>query len=321
MSGVYRKERGESRAIYTAVVHDPDFLALSRTAKLLFYTLKMELGASGIDVMYPGQLADLTGIEYPEIQPTLDELEQGEWIRRDQNVVWLRNGLRYDPYLSTTNRRHVQAIVGHLSGLPRVGLVEEFCSYYGLDPSWIEGGVPDQLPTPAESALPSEPAPDKDVDTHSDSLPDRVSDREPDTGSRRKEVGGKPTTPATIARARLESWIGDRGPEVVQRFAEVDASCERAIPSLVADFVDGSMVGERVWGALQEGDRPPVLAAALEAYATKRSDWHSISFRRFVETEVKAHGNGTHRGADPGPTRPEARRSGLAAGQGQHHVE
>lgn len=180
MSGVYRKERGESRAIYTAIKDDPDFIALSKEAKLLWYTLKMELGASGIAVVYPGALADLTGIEYPAIAPTLAELEAGNWIRRERNVVWLRNGLRFDPYLSTANRLHLAAICKHLSGLPKLAIVNDFCAYYKVDPAWITAGVPESLTAPAPETL-SETLPERDTDTGS-----RIEDR----GERNQEVGG-----------------------------------------------------------------------------------------------------------------------------------
>lgn len=176
---VYRKTRGESRAIYTALADDHDFLSLSPNAKLVWYTLKMQLGASGIGVMYPGQLADLTGLDYPEVEPALAELEAGDaWLLRDRNVMWLRNGLRFDPYVTTANRKHLQGIVAHLAGLPRVALIERFCALYGIDPEWIRSGLPDGEPHPATP-------PESHSGTLTVTLPETLSD----TGERREEEG------------------------------------------------------------------------------------------------------------------------------------
>jgi hypothetical protein len=102
----------------------------------------MKLGMSGIGVMYPGKLADLTGIPYAEIDAAMVELEVTQWIKRDRSVVWIRNGLKHDPYINLQNVNHVIPIVRHLAGLPQTKLVGEFCAYYGLDPAWVENGVP-----------------------------------------------------------------------------------------------------------------------------------------------------------------------------------
>jgi hypothetical protein len=182
---VYRKERGESRAIYVAVTDDPDFLALSKDGKLLWYTLKMRLGASGIDVVYPGQLADLSGIEHEKIEDVLRELDNTQWTKRERNVVWMRNGLRFDPYMSTENRMHVSAICKHLSGLPKLAIVNDFCGFYKIDPAWIIEGVPDTLPNRDPYTL---------SDTPTDTPTDTGGRRE-EVGGRRKELGGKPLEP------------------------------------------------------------------------------------------------------------------------------
>lgn len=203
-TGVYRKERGESRAIYVAVTDDPDFLSLSRDAKLLWYTLKMRMGASGIDAIYPGQLADLTGISYDAVDGVLSELEGARWIVRERNVVWLRNGLRFDPYMSTGNRRHLSAVCGHLSGLPKYNIINEFCSYYNIDPEWVSQGVPD-----THSGTPP------------DTLPGTLPDRLPDTGSRNKELGGKPKEKNPSGSKRKKPMV-ERPPDWCPNTAHVE---------------------------------------------------------------------------------------------------
>jgi hypothetical protein len=138
-----RKERGEHRSIYVSIVDDYDFLPLHRHSKLIWYTLKMSLGLSGIGVMGMGKLADLTGIPYPEIDAALVELEVTQWIKRDHHVIWIRNGLRCDPYFNPHNRNHVLSVMRHLAGLPKSKLIPEFCGYYDFDPAWVGGkGIP-----------------------------------------------------------------------------------------------------------------------------------------------------------------------------------
>lgn len=153
MSGVHRKERGESRAIYAAVVHDLDFMPLSPAAKLLWYTLRLELGLSGIGVLYSQALPEVTGLSAFDVDAGLQELCVTQWLVRERNVMWLRNALRFDPYVSLANRLHVQAVVNHLSGLPKLKLVADFCRYYGIDQSWIEDGVPDDYKPPHRDTL------------------------------------------------------------------------------------------------------------------------------------------------------------------------
>lgn len=176
--GARRKELGESRGIYVKATVDEDFLALSVNGKLLWYTLKMHLGASGIGVMMQGTLADLTGIPYGDIEGTLRELEGTNWIRRERNVIWFRNGLRFDPYMTTENPLHITAILRHIAGLPKLAIVNDFCAYYGLKLEWLTKGVPDT---------------DQQTVVHTDqqTVGDTVSQSVCDTGGRRKEVGSR----------------------------------------------------------------------------------------------------------------------------------
>lgn len=126
-------ERGESRAIYTTIKDDPDFLALSPESKLVWYTLKMRLGASAIDRCYDSELAELTGFDLDQITKSKAELRATRWIVFEGNVIWIRNGLRFDPYLSMGHERHKKGIAAHLRGLPKLGIVNVFADYYGFE--------------------------------------------------------------------------------------------------------------------------------------------------------------------------------------------
>lgn len=153
MRGQHRKERGESRAIYAAIVHDLDFMPLSPAAKLLWYTLRLELGMSGIGVLYTQTLPEVTSLSVFDVDAGLQELCVTQWVVRERNVMWLRNALRFDPYISIASRAHVQSVVNHLASLPRLKIVEDFARYYGIDMAWLDLGVPDNYKQPPPDKL------------------------------------------------------------------------------------------------------------------------------------------------------------------------
>lgn len=186
------KERGESRAIYAALAHDPDFQRLSPRAKLSWYTLKLELGASGIDTFYKSTLSELTGIPYEEVGAVVQELEAGEWLIRDGNVWWLRNALRFDPYLTPKRDTHLTGIINHLRSLPKCEAVMSFCEYYSIPAERV--GIPKDG---AESREESPDNPSGDGDRVSD----RVRGRVPPTGYRSQEIGGSTSSEGSSLRS------------------------------------------------------------------------------------------------------------------------
>jgi hypothetical protein len=127
-------ERGNYRSIYCALVDGPDFQAFSPGAKLVFYTLKMTLGPSGIDVV-PALVATLverTGADTGRIEKALAELDAAGWVKRERNVVWIVEGLENEPSLRLSNQNHRAKIASHVNGLPRLAIVEAFRARYGL---------------------------------------------------------------------------------------------------------------------------------------------------------------------------------------------
>lgn len=126
-------------------------MPLSPAAKLLWYTMRLELGLSGIGVMYAAQLPEPTRLTAFDVDAGLQELVETQWLVRERNVMWLRNALRFDPYVNMKGRVHVQSVVNHLGGLPRLKIVSDFCAYYGIDPTWLDVGVPEKFtPAPKE---------------------------------------------------------------------------------------------------------------------------------------------------------------------------
>lgn len=186
--GTRRKELGESRGIYVKATVDDDFLALSVPGKLLWYTLKMHLGASGIGVMMQGTLSDLTGIPHGDIEGTLQELEGRRWIKRERSVIWLRNGLRFDPYMTTENEVHVTAIRRHLAGLPKLPIINDFRDYYELGAETVNGTVRETVAGTVQATV---------GETVEPTVPD-TGGRRKEVGSRKKDLGGKPVEQKAI---------------------------------------------------------------------------------------------------------------------------
>lgn len=140
---------GDYQAIHTVLVDDPDFQALSPHGKLLVYTLKMILGPSGIDVVraFEDQLQELTGLKPEELAEALNELADSAWLRHQGRIVWLRNGLRYNPSLTLENTKHRDGVLRHLRSLPASQIVNAFASYYklpevvpGMGTEWVSHG-------------------------------------------------------------------------------------------------------------------------------------------------------------------------------------
>jgi hypothetical protein len=128
--------RGEYTSIHTAMADDPDFRTLGPDARLCVYTLKMILGASGVEVVrcFTAQMAELTGLPESRLLPALNELIADKWLIVQGDVVWLRNGLKHNPNFTLTNPKHKTSMERHLHGLPRLETVNAFAVYYGLQP-------------------------------------------------------------------------------------------------------------------------------------------------------------------------------------------
>ena len=128
------RERGIYRGVYSALVDDDDFQALSPHAKLVLYTCRVcvQAGPAAIFRYYAELLRAQTGLTARQLEAALVELEQGAWISREGHVLWVRNGLRFDPYTTLANDNHKKSVENWLRGLPKVEIVLKFCDYYHL---------------------------------------------------------------------------------------------------------------------------------------------------------------------------------------------
>lgn len=124
--------RGLFRGLFSVIFEDPDYQRLTPHARLVLLTARLccQAGPAAIFRYYLEVLARQTGLTPKAVEAALQELEREHWIERDGPVMWVRNGLRYDPYLRLSDGKHRKAIERHLEALPRVGMVLRFCDYY-----------------------------------------------------------------------------------------------------------------------------------------------------------------------------------------------
>lgn len=142
-------ERGEYRGIYVVIVDGPDFQALTPSAKLVWYTLKLKLGPYGIDAMAGASaaLAERTGLPCQGAEAALTELEEAGWLERERVLLWLVRGLQFEPSLSPSHPNHREGLRKHLAGLPNLALKQRFRAHYT---EWFPEDVPSSSPPPSD---------------------------------------------------------------------------------------------------------------------------------------------------------------------------
>lgn len=127
-------ERGTYRSIMTVLVDGPDYQALSPMAKLVLLTLKLNLGPSGIDVLYPAILEAQTGLSGDQVLLALDTLGHAGWLHRERNVIWVCGQLEHEPNMRAKDKKHRAGVQSHCAGLPRLGIVARFVREH---PDWF----------------------------------------------------------------------------------------------------------------------------------------------------------------------------------------
>lgn len=148
-------ERGIYRASFEALADDADYQDLSPLAQAVFHTLKLKLGQYGIAVFYPSLLQEYHRQASPlALEQAMAELAAVKpsggdgWIVRERNVVWLRNGLKYEPSLSLENANHRKGAYRWAMSLPKLAVVDAFIRSYDLgEPLGIPSrSHPDPIP-------------------------------------------------------------------------------------------------------------------------------------------------------------------------------
>lgn len=126
--------RGIYRGIYSSLFDDPDYQRLSPPAKLVLLTARQcsQAGPAAIFRYYPTTLAQQTGYALKVVRSALEELAHANWIRYDDAVLWVRNGLRHDPAMRLADPKHHLAVARAIEALPHREVVLTFCDYYGI---------------------------------------------------------------------------------------------------------------------------------------------------------------------------------------------
>ena len=180
-------DRGSYRSIYSVLLDSPEFRSLSRDAKDALKTILLTRfnNMAHIFLCDEGGLVTIAaqmGVDIDVLQKALQELRETEWIYFQDNIIWIRNGLRYNPGINLTGQKHRQGVINILKSLPKSDIIIKYCEYYELDCpiDTPKKGYRKGIGGATEGLRSKEPIPDPD--------------KEPDLRltSSDEEVGGKP---------------------------------------------------------------------------------------------------------------------------------
>lgn len=162
-------DRGDYRSFYCVFWDDPDVHAMSDNAYRVLTTIKGTLNAAGIGTVYLSQLAERCGKSLDQLESGLAELERPKgdsdygWIVREKSIIWIVNGLRFEPTLTSANKKHKKFLRERLLAPlgERTSIVAAFRRHY---PEWFVDSVP------------SSPETDRDTDSRQEEqqTPDSV---------------------------------------------------------------------------------------------------------------------------------------------------
>jgi hypothetical protein len=143
-----REERGVYRGAYSTMVDDPhQYQILTPNARLVLLTIRLckEAGPACIFRYYPEVLQAQTGLAGLELGAALEELARlpsrdRPWVMHDDRakVIWIRNGLRFDPGIALANPRQFAGIWRSVQALPPTPLAASFCRYYKITKAFVK---------------------------------------------------------------------------------------------------------------------------------------------------------------------------------------
>ncbi len=126
------REAGDHRTLYCALEDDAAFRALSSLAQRVLYALKLRLPRVGIGPLDMGRLVGTCGsdVTLARFRAALDELAGSGFVRWSGPIVWLVNGLRFEPYYRADDARHRLAVQRALLAFARNPVAQEFRAHY-----------------------------------------------------------------------------------------------------------------------------------------------------------------------------------------------
>ena len=126
--------RGVNRGLFSALFDDRDYQRLPAEARLVLLTARLckQAGPGVIFRYYPEVLAHQTGLTLRRVEAAVDALKAARFADLEDGVLWIRNGLRYDPNLRLSDPKHLKSVARSLADLPRAEIVLRFCDYYHI---------------------------------------------------------------------------------------------------------------------------------------------------------------------------------------------
>lgn len=150
-----KRDRGEYRPIYAALLDGPEYQKLSGDARQLLVILKIKLGAVGIGCVpsFENACVYWAARRLREVRKALAELQEQGWIEVEENVVWLVRGFEFEPSFEPSNINQRKYVQRTLDALPNLPIVQRWKARYA---AWVpEGYVPPPskgLPDPLRSS-------------------------------------------------------------------------------------------------------------------------------------------------------------------------
>lgn len=187
--------RGVNRSLYSAIFDGPDFQALPAQARHVFLTARLcpQAGPGAIFVCYPEVLARQTGLPCRQVEGALKALEAAGWIQREGLILWVVNGLRYDPTMHLSDVKHQKAVARSVAALPHLQIVLKFCDYYKIT-------RPFDAPSKTETTL-ALPKTEYRVPSTEDRIPNKAGALAPTAGLAPAPQGIQFRVPASISDA------------------------------------------------------------------------------------------------------------------------
>lgn len=214
--------KGAYRSSYEALVDDADYQALSPQAQAVFHTLKLKLGQYGIAVFYLAALEEIHArMSDDEVRAAVRELEMtkpsgaASWLVRERNVLWLRNGLMFEPYFAPNNEKQQKGATAFALTLPKLKIVHDFAAHYALP-------MPPVGPTEATTMPTRSRETEREPDTQTESGKDSVLTNHPSphinnsVGKSEDDKSNRP--PLSVAKGKTDKPAEDETDRAIRDF-------------------------------------------------------------------------------------------------------
>lgn len=216
--------KGAYRSSYEALVDDADYQDLTPLAQAVFHTLKLKLGQYGIAVFYLSTLEQIHQRAHrAEIATVIEELEHTKpsgapgWLVREKNVLWLRNGLMFEPYYAPNNDKQRKGALAFALTLPKLQIVRDFAAHYAL-------------PMPSASPADATQIPPRSRETETE--PERDTETEPESGKDSEVIHN----PVHISTIRAVEGSPANSPPLSVANEKPDSKTARAVKDFLGHF-------------------------------------------------------------------------------------